>query len=102
MFDVKQRQKARQHSFIFQQTPNLRLPGLFDHLRVHRKLGRLAMNSYRNTSLTSRGQVMLKMSGLNVLTRSQGLVRRNYSLALFDLPAQTITLEIQKDLRLLK
>uniref|UniRef100_A0A7N2LJY7 Uncharacterized protein n=1 Tax=Quercus lobata TaxID=97700 RepID=A0A7N2LJY7_QUELO len=56
----------------------------------------------------------LKMSGLNVLTRSQGLVRRNCSLALlkqlkdiagkgwFDLPAQTITPEIQKDLRLLK
>ena len=27
-------------------------------------------------------QVMLKMSGLNVLTRSQGLVQRNYSMAL--------------------
>ncbi|KAF3947606.1 hypothetical protein CMV_026284 [Castanea mollissima] len=39
-----------------------------DHLKMRTTLGRLAVNSYRNASLTSRGQAMMKISDPNVLT----------------------------------
>ncbi|KAF3948583.1 hypothetical protein CMV_025438 [Castanea mollissima] len=107
MFDVKQRQKARQHSFIFQQTPNLRLLGLFDHLRALSSSissGAGFGTHYYQSFLRGRGllfanqQLMANEESSRLISRSDETTPWPW----FDLPAQTITPEIQKDLRLLK